>query len=149
MAVQSRTLAPPQQRKAAKAWRIGPILAAAGAAIVVIGLLRIVQTSQATTASFAVADLQQEKLELETSVRQMEAEVANLSSLARIERDAARLGLAPAVAFDALTINVAWPEASEALLPTRFAPEESEVAVDDHAGGSAWWEDLLESLPFY
>ena len=70
------------------------------AALVIVGLLRVVQTSQATTAGFAVQALQQDKLEVETALRQLEADVGLLSSLERIEREALRLGLAPAVTRD-------------------------------------------------
>lgn len=147
MAVLNRTLAPPKP-KTSTALRVGPILLVAGASIIIIGLLRVVQTSQATTANFAVQELQQEKLELETSVRQIEAEVAGLSSLARIEREAKRLGLVTPAAYESVDVNVAWEAAGERL-PTRFAPEESEEADGGHPDGSPWWRDLLRHLPFY
>lgn len=147
MAVLNRTLAPPKP-KATAALRVGPILLVAGASIIIIGLLRVVQTSQATTANFAVQELQQEKLELETSVRQLEADVAGLSSLARIEREAKRLGLVPPAAYASVDVNVAWEAAGERL-PTRFAPEETNEAGGGDLDGSPWWQDVLRHLPFY
>ena len=109
MAVSGRTLAAPSAGVPGQRLQLMPILILAAAAIVVIGLLRIVQTSQATTATFAMTDMQQEKLELETNVRQLEAEVASLSSLERIEREAARLGLRSPKGVSYIEVNATWP----------------------------------------
>ncbi len=144
-----------------------PLLLVAASAVIVLGLLRIVQTSQATSASFAMQTLQQEKLELETGVRQLEAEVATLSSLERIEREAERLGLELPVTVSHTTVAAVWPAAADDLLPARFAPATEEdaatadasaddVSVDDAAIAGAdgssddaeWWQKLLNSLPF-
>jgi cell division protein FtsL len=128
--------------------RVGQVVLVAVAAVVLIALLQVVQTSQATTASFAIQRLEQQKLELGTEVRQLEAEVASLSSLSRIEREAQRLGLEAAQARESVEVNVAWTAADEGRLPTRFAPGEQEEAEMD-GQGSSWWRDLLEPLPFY
>lgn len=155
MAVVQRTIAATQQKVGGRRLQLVPILLIAAAAVVVIGLLRIVQTSQATTASFAMQSLQQEKLELETSVRQLEAEVASLSSLERIERDAERLGLTQPEQVSHVQVNVAWPSEAGDLLPERFAPDGEEdaaapaaAAEDGSSDGSGWWQDLLGLLPF-
>lgn len=146
MAILDRTVVR-SQPKAVASVRLGPVLLAAGAVIVAVGLLQLVQTSRATTASFAIQRLEQEKLELEAAVRQLEAEVASLSSLARIEQEAGRLGLGPPQARESVEVNVAWP-ADGQRLPTRFAPgENGEPGVGEQ--GSSWWRDLLELLPFY
>lgn len=140
-----------------------PLLLVAAGAVIVLGLLRVVQTSQATSASFAMLTLQQEKLELETGVRQLEAEVATLSSLERIEREAERLGLDLPVSVTHTTVAAVWPAAADDLLPARFAPATEEDAatagssVDDAAIAGAdgssddaeWWQKLLNSLPFH
>ena len=132
MAVVSRTISPPQQQTSTSiAVRFGPFLLIAVAALVIVGLLRVVQTSQATTAGFAVQALQQDKLEVETALRQLEADVGLLSSLERIEREALRLGLAPAAEQASVRVNVALPAANA--LPTRFAPEE-DAEDGPHAG---------------
>ncbi len=149
MAVLNRTLARTRP-KATPALRLGPVLLVAGLAIVVIALLQVVQTSEATTTSFAIQELEQERLELETSVRQLEAEVAALSSLSRIEQETQRLGLVPPQARASMEVNVAWPGADEQQLPTRFAPPEEEQAESEgHPDASGWWQDLLKPLPFY
>lgn len=147
MAVLNRTLSRTQP-KASTALRLGPVLLVAGLVVLIIALLQVVQTSEATTTSFAIQRRQQEKLELEASVRQLEAEVAALSSLSRIEQEARRLGLEPPQAQESVVVNVAWPEADQQRLPTRYAPvgeEPIEVKRED----SSWWQDLLKLLPFY
>ncbi len=146
MAVVSRTISPPQQQTSTSiAVRFGPFLLIAVAALVIVGLLRVVQTSQATTAGFAVQVLQQEKLEVETALRQLEADVALLSSLERIEREALRLGMGPPAAQASVRVNVALPAANA--LPTRFAPEEGAEESAD-SGATSWWRILLKPLPF-
>ncbi len=143
MAVLDRALEAPQQRVSI-AVRFGPLLLIAVAALVVVGLLRVVQTSQATTAGFAVQVLQQDKLELETSVRQLEAEVAALASLARVEREATRLGLVPPSQESSVQVNVA-PTVS-GLLPSRFAPPPVEAPAATTS--NSWWRDLIKTLTF-
>jgi cell division protein FtsL len=115
---------------------------------VAIGLLQIVQTSRATTANFEIQKLEQQKLELGAQVRQLEAEVAGLSSLARIEAEAKRLGLQKPQAVQAVEVNVAAEEAPVNHLPTRFSPAEAEQP-EDAGGDSTWWGDLLQLLPFH
>jgi hypothetical protein len=135
--------------KAAPSLRILPVLLIAGAAIVVIGLLQVVQTSEATTASFAIQRLEQRRLELEASVRGLEADVAALSSLERIERESRRLGLVTPVAQETIEVNVPLAEQDENLLPSRFTVAGQEEAEENgSAGGSSWWESLLDLLPF-
>jgi len=123
-----------------------PILYVTGAAVVVLALLQVVQTSDVATTSFAMRRQERERLELQTRVRQMEAEVASLSSLGRVQQEAqARLGLVPPGERRSLRVNAPAP-APEELLPTRFAP--TRVAEGD-GGGSPWWRDALKLLPFY
>jgi cell division protein FtsL len=165
VAILNRTLAPARPKLAKPKLatpntggfrlQLVPLLLLAAGAVAVLGLLRVVQTSQATTASFAMQSLQQEKLELETGVRQLEAEVASLSSLDRIEREAERLGLELPARISYVTTNVAWPAAAEDLLPARFAPQEDPLTAELAAGGidgspesSGWWQDVLNLLPF-
>lgn len=128
--------------------RLGPVLLVAGLAVVIIALLQLSQRSEATTTSFAIQGLEQEKLELETTVRQLEAEVAALSSLSRIGREATRLGLEPANARELLQVNVA-SAVDDGLLPSRFAPAgEVEAKEEGRSEQPAWWRELLELLPF-
>jgi cell division protein FtsL len=144
MAVLNRTLSRTQHK--AEGVRLAPVLIAAGVALLGIAVLQVVQTSEATTSSFAIQRLEQERLELEASVRQIEAEVASLSSLSRIEREAARLGLGPAQAYRTVYVDAVWQGADEVGLPSRFAPEDENA--EQEGKGSAWWQDLLKALPF-
>lgn len=134
--------------KAAPTLRLGPLLLIAAGAIVVIGLLQIVQSSEATTASFKIQTLEQQKLELETSTQQLEAEVAALSSLSRVQAEAKRLGLVPAQALGSVEVNVPGPANEVGRLPSRFAPSETKQTTGDGQGAS-WWRSLLKRLPFF
>ncbi|MCH7578849.1 MAG: hypothetical protein IIC91_02240 [Chloroflexi bacterium] len=152
MAVQQRTLAAPKLKTEGRRLHLMPLLTVAAALVIVLGLARVVQTSQATTAGFAMQSLQQEKLELETSVKQLEAEVATLSSLERIEREATRLGLQLPERVSYVAVAVAWPGTAADLLPARFAPVSEDAAlagVDGSPDDAGWWQHLLNSLPFY
>ena len=147
MAVLSRSLER-SQRLAMASPSIWHVLLVTAAAIGAIGLLQVVQTSDATTTNFAIQRLEQKKLEAQTEVHQLEAQVALLSSLARIEREASeRLGLEPPVAQQAVEVNVAWPASDQAQLPTRFLPVE-EAGAEGEADESPWWRDLLGLLSF-
>ncbi len=131
--------------KARASLRVGPVLLAAGAMIAVIALLRVVQTSDAATTSFAIQKLEQEKLESQAVVHQLERENAKLQSLAHIEAEARALGLTAPQRRDAVQVNVPRRDADQPRLPTRYAlDEEAEV----EGQGSSWWRDLLDLLPF-
>ena len=108
-------------------------------------MLQVAQTSRATTASFAIQSLEQERIELDATVRALEADVAGFASLSYIQAEAARLGLVPAESREAVVVNVPWSGVSAQQLPTRFLPDE-ETSVD--APGSSWWQGLLDYLPF-
>ncbi len=145
MAVLSRSLER-SQRLAMASPSIWHVLLVTAAAIGMIGLLQVVQTSDATTANFAIQRLEQKKLEAQTEVHQLEAQVALLSSLARVEREASeRLGLELPVAQQAVEVNVAWPASDQTQLPTRFLPVE-EAGVEGDGDESPWWRDVLGLL---
>jgi cell division protein FtsL len=127
--------------------RPGLALLVAAIVIVAIGLLQIVQTSQATTTNFSIQRLEQEKLELQTSVSNLEAQVAALSSLSRIEREAKRLGLTTPAERRTVQVNVPWP-GGEAMVPAGVLPARQDEA-GEQTDSSEWWETLLKPLPFY
>ena len=147
MAVLNRSIGQAQRRAQTTPLRIGPVLAVAVIAIVVLAVLQLTETSGATTTNFAIHRLEEQKLELRTVTRQLEAEVATLSSLSRVEREAReRLGLEPPRSRETIEVNASWPAQDQPRLPTRFAPD----AVADESGeSSTWWRDLLQLLPFY
>jgi cell division protein FtsL len=146
MAILNRTIARTQAKSGERPRvRLTPVLLSAALAIVAIAILQLYQTSRATTASFQMQQLEQQKLQLDTSVRQLESEVSTLSSLTRIEQEASRLGLQPADQRDTVQVNVPLP-AQSVELPSRFAPKIEEAGVGgDHA---SWWHRLRKHLPF-
>ena len=147
MAVLNRSIPRAQEGAQLPAWtRLRPILAVTCTVVVVIAVLQVVQSQLATDASFQIQQLEQDKLELETGLRELEAEVASLSSLARVRGEAEGLGLGPAQARDAVTVSAPPPQSDEQGLPTRFVAGEAQQSKD--AQGSSWWRDLLDVLPF-
>lgn len=126
--------------------RLRSVLVVAGIAIAVIALIKVMETSQATTTSFAIQGLERQRLALQAQQHELETEVAGLASLSRIENDARqRLGLVPPQARRTLSVDVAAPEGGMPKLPSRFAPRRG-VGAD--AEGSPWWRDLVNLLPF-
>lgn len=126
--------------------RIGPVLLLAGAAAVIIGLLQVVQMSEATTTNFAIQKREQDKLQLEASVRDLEANVAALSSITRVEQEAKRLGLQSATSREVISVNVAWPGASSPL-PSNLAPPKQAVTAGAPKK-APWWRHPLKLPPF-
>ena len=127
--------------------RAGPILLIAAVIIVIIGLLQIIQTSQATTRTFEIQKLEQQKLELGAEVRDLEAQVAGLSSLPRIQAESQRLGLVRPQSVEAVEVNVLAPDESVDRLPSRFAPA-GQPQPQEAKNDAPWWRDLIGSLPF-
>jgi cell division protein FtsL len=153
MAVANRTI--PSRRTIARAKEkaeppprakihVLPVLLVAAGAALTIGLLQVVQSSEATTTSFAIQRLEQEKLELEAGVSQLEAEVAGLSSITRVQLEAQRLGLRPAESKETIVVNVPAPDVA-ALVPAGVVPQDDQQGEEQD---KPWWQDLLDSLPF-
>lgn len=146
MAVANRTLGQPRRRAPDASLQIGPVVIVAFVAITIVAVLQLAQTSGATTTNFSIQRLEQTKVEVGTVVRQLETDVAKLSSLSRIEQEAReRLGLVQPRAQQTIQVNASWPAANQSQLPTRFAPDE-QAAVNGE--DIAWWQDLLQLLPF-
>jgi hypothetical protein len=126
--------------------RPGSILLIAAVVIVIIGLLQIIQTSKATTRTFEIQKLEQQKLQLGAEVRDLEAQVAGMSSLPRIQAESQRLGLVRAQSIEAVTVNIAMPDDSVDRLPSRFAA--GAVQLHEAETDSPWWRDVIGLLPF-
>lgn len=119
----------------------------AGAAVLVIGaaLLQVNQFSAVTGTGYQIEDLRRERAAKLAENHGLEAEVARLSSLARVEIEArVRLGMAPAGRVMHLEINGAVPE--HQTLPTRYLPAEDASSAD--AAEPPLWKRLLDLLPF-
>lgn len=147
MAILNRTIARAEIEVPSPSLRVGPVLLAVGAIIALIAVLQVLQTSRATTASFKIEQMQRQKLELETSVSQLQVQVAGLSSLARIQQEAKRLGLGPPASREVVRVSVPGPSGDSAQIPARFLQTEP---ADTKAGEqkSSWWDDLLKHIPF-
>jgi len=134
----------PFYRQGFRLWSLRRILALAFGAVALVGLLQVIQTSDATSTSYTIRRLEQERQDWSAQVHSLEAEVATLASLDRVEREAqGRLGMVPAEKVLYLQVDVPPPQ--QQLLPRRFST--SKPSVDEP--GTSWWQALLELLPFY
>ena len=134
----------PFSRPSFRLWSLRRILALAFGAVALLGLLQVIQTSDATSTSYTIRHLEQERQDWSAQVHRLEAEVATLASLERVEREARdRLGMVPAEKVLYLDVDVPPPQ--QQLLPRRFSA--SKPSVDEP--GTSWWQALLKLLPFY
>lgn len=122
-----------------------PLAALAVALVVGIAAFQVYQFSRLTTAGYEINDLTRIRAERQARNHELEAEVAQLASLARVDWEArTRLGLQPAK--QRLYIEVNHPVPDRQTLPTRFLPPE---ASGDAARVEPWWERALRLLPLY
>jgi hypothetical protein len=120
-------------------------LLAAAALISAVGALQVNQLSNATIASYEINELNRERAAKQATNHELEAQVAGLSSLARVDIEARlRLGLQPA--SRKLYISVNQPLPTEQTLPTRYIPQEGAEQLPDRAG---LWETLSGLVPFF
>lgn len=85
--------------------------------------LQVNQFSRVTTTGYAIGTLERERAEKQAEVHGLEAEVARLSSLARVDWEArTRLGMVPATRRLYIAVNQPLPQ--EQTLPTRYLPEQ-------------------------
>jgi hypothetical protein len=103
------------------------------------------QLSSATVTSYEINALNRERAAKQAANHELEAEVAGLSSLARVDIEARlRLGLQPAARK--LYIDVNQPLPSEQSLPTRYMPLERTTPVPSQP---TIWDTMGGLLPFY
>jgi hypothetical protein len=106
-----------------------------------IALLQVLQSSNFTDAGQKLQRMEARRSDLSAQVRQLEAEVAALSSLDRTERAAReRLGMVSARRTDYVVVTVEAP--SDPLLPR---PILNPVAREP--ARVSWWRSLLSDLP--
>lgn len=97
----------------------------AGALIVSAGALApVIQNSLMTTQGRNIEVLQQEQKALQVEMRQLEAEIARLTSIERVGRRASEIGLVPNAAATFVTIGEAGPEPPK--IPAEHLPESLE-----------------------
>ena len=138
-------LAPPPSvlRREGPAWRPRRAIAAALALATAIALLQVVQSSGQANVGQKLQRLEQERTQLAAQNRELEAEVAALSSLDRVERAAKeRLGMVPARKVEYLSVTVEAP--SDPLLPRPII----RPAAAPAPGDEPWWRSLIKALPF-
>jgi len=113
-------------------------------AVVIVGLsamLPVIQNSSATSAGFALQDLQARKARIEGDIRVLESDVARLTSLPRIERRATDIGLSPG--SSPYFVTVSEPGPAPAKLPAEYLPGPNR----EGDGPESWWRSLLRWLP--
>jgi cell division protein FtsL len=126
--------------------RPGKLLVAGAIGLVVVAAgFQVNQFSRLTSTGYEIDALNQQRAEKQAENHAIEAEVAQLSSLARVDWEArTRLHLEPAQQTLYLTVNHDVPDRQT--LPTRFLP--AEPATPGQAD-EPMWKRLLKSLPFF
>ena len=122
-----------------------------GASMLLIGiaLLQVNQFSRLASTGYQINELNRERAARQAENHELEAEVARLSSLARVDWEArTRLHMEPAQQRLYISINHPLPERQA--LPTRFLPQPKPAAEAPApaAHGDTIWERLLKLLPF-
>jgi cell division protein FtsL len=137
-------LAPP--RVLAKARSRSGLLLALAAAVLGVALLQVNQFSRLTSTGYQINELNSERAAQQAENHSLEAEVASLSSLARVDWEArTRLHMGPAM--QKLYIDVNRPAPARQTLPTRFLPQETPVPAEAATSHESLWKRLLKLLP--
>jgi len=124
-------------------------LCVALALMVGAAVLQVNQFSRVASTGYAINDLSRERAAKQAENHEIEADVARLSSLARVDIEA-RLRLHMEPAQQKLYIGVNQPIPSRETLPTRFLPEERSVTqTAPQATHTPFWKRLLRHLPFF
>lgn len=113
-------------------------------AIAIVGFsatLPVLQSSWTTSRGFETQDLEARQAELNGDIRQLESDVASLTSLNRIDRRAQAIGLGPAGTPFYVEVNEAGP--APAKIPSQYLPE----LERNDARPEPWWRSLLSRVP--
>ena len=109
------------------------------------GALQVNQLSRATSKSYQINELNRTRAAKQAENHELEKQVAQLSSLARVDIEARlRLGMQPAQRR--LYIQVNQPLPAERSLPTRFMPPESSEPPPAKA---SFWDRIKRLLPLF
>lgn len=140
MAVTSR---PPARRTQSGSLSLPMVLTLAVMAIGLAGTLSLLPSSQATSTSYSMRQLETTRNDWRARTHELEAEIASLGSLERIEREAReRLGMVPPTETIIITVDMPPPE--KQIIPERFLPTTEEKPEEDQ---QSWWESLIDFLP--
>jgi cell division protein FtsL len=133
---------------AGKAAKLRPgkfVVVVAVIALVGAAVFQVNQFSRLTSTSYAINALNAQRASRQAENYQLEADVARLSSLARVDWEArTRLRLEPAQSR--LYIDVNRPLPDKESLPTRFLPA---GRLPNAQPSDPFWKWLLRALPFF
>lgn len=116
------------------------------ALVLAIALVQVNEFSRLTSTGYQINELTAQRASRQADNHKLEAEVASLSSLARVDWEArTRLHMEPAKQKLYIDVNGAAPDRQT--LPTRFLPAERPDAAPTPAGGTSLWRRLLRVLP--
>ena len=142
-ALQRPALAPPRHLRRPRTGKL--ILVGAIALVIIAAGFQVNQFSRLTSTGYQINELNKERSGREAANHALEAEVARLSSLARVDWESrTRLHLEPAQQKLYLTVNHRVPDRQT--LPTRFLPPEPPQVGQS---GDPLWKRLLKALPFF
>jgi cell division protein FtsL len=116
--------------------------------VLAVAALQVNQFSRLTSTGYEIDQLNQLRAAKQAQNHELEAEVARLSSLARVDWEA-RVDHHMVPATRKLYIAVNQPVPQRETLPTRFLPQPSPVATAESAPGDPIWKRLLKLLPFF
>ena len=122
-------------------------LVALGAATVIVSAMafQVNQLSNAAGTSYNINELTRQRAMKQAANHEIEADVASLSSLARVDLDARlKLHLEPATQKLYITVNQPLPQ--KQTLPTRYLPT---TTNEELPGRGPTWKRLLRVLPFF
>lgn len=115
---------------------------------VVVGIagFQVSQFSSLTNTSYEINELNRVRAEKQARNHELEAQVAQASSLARVDIVArVQMGLQPATRVLHIEVNQPVPERQS--LPSRFLPADEEPVVP--TAGEPWWERLTDLIPIF
>ncbi|HEY8172337.1 MAG TPA: septum formation initiator family protein [Dehalococcoidia bacterium] len=115
---------------------------------IVVAVLQINQFSRLTSTGYQIDELNRERATKQAANHDLEAEVAQLSSLARVDWEArTRLGMQPANRTLYIDVNAELPAHDS--LPTRYAaPDGADAETKDTNAQQPLWKRALKLLPF-
>jgi cell division protein FtsB len=105
-------------------------------------MLPVIQNSFVTSQGFDIQASQREQARLRSEVSLLEADVARLTSQARIERRAREIGLVPAT--NPIYVTVEEPGPAPAKLPAEYLPRQAPQPQP----ADSWWKSLLRWRPW-
>ena len=106
------------------------------------GLLPLIQSSQVTSTSSDIRQLERARDGWQARLQELQADVAFLTSLDRIEKEArGRLGMVSPSETVYIVVDEPAPEVQP--VPLRFLPSEEEQPHQE----DSWWESILGKLP--